>query len=123
MSGRAGFTLIELATAILVLAVGLATALSMISFGIRQSQDIVDRTTAIHAARAVIDQRDWVDGTRLNTYVVTRTEEEQLVPALPDQEAQVRACTVRVESRGRRVVELTSWRAVLATPPVPEAEP
>jgi hypothetical protein len=129
-SARAAFSLIELLAATLVLSLGIGTAVTVVMYGLRLTQNANGRNTGLPTAMSVaIDQSPIVAASSgwtvtgynasgwVNSYYVTRTEVAEAVqPVLPPG---VTAATVTVTlqtTQGGPVVSTYVQRILRETP-------
>jgi prepilin-type N-terminal cleavage/methylation domain-containing protein len=127
---RRGFTLVELLAATLVLSLGIATAVTVVLYGMRLTQTANGRNTGLPTAMSVaVDQSPIVGAGSswtvagynasgwINSYYVTRTETiEAVQPTLPNG---ISAATVTVTvstTQGGPVVCTYSQRILRETP-------
>ena len=120
---RAGFTLIEVAVSIMILAIAITGTLSVTTYSVNEAMDIMQQATAAPTAKAAMNMPDgWptsggvdVNGKtygELNGYLVHREVQRVSLPADPSgaQTVSVSQITVTVRSRGRDVLQLTTYR-------------
>lgn len=111
---RSGFTLIEVAVAIMALAVAMTATLSVTAYGINEGQEIVTEATAPVAANAVLADAGWPSTwTPINIYEAKREVVDVQLPGDPNDTTitvPAKQVTVTLRSRGREVMTLVTYQ-------------